>query len=175
MSWAHFRTILKMKLQIQSRSGYHVIVWSDTFDPSLATLITSFPELVLGHRIAIASCDSGPFQPDQAEMAQGWTVQGALVISPCVQSISDLPTPGFDEWYVYDGDTCPEHHASFVNHYSFSPLDEHSEFAKDFWKQVERFQPLHALGAGPSMMFFLTRDETVYKKLQTTSIISGAL
>lgn len=157
-----------MHAQSHYRPGYHVIVWSDGFDPSLATLITSFPELVLGHRVAVASCDGGTFQPDLTDMAKGWTVQGTQAISPRVHSISDLPTPGFDEWYVYDEDPCIEHHASFVNHYSFSPLDEYSECTKVFWKQVERFQPLHVLGAGTPVMFFLTRDEAVYKKIQNT-------
>ncbi len=113
---------MNIKMQTKSQSGYHVIVWSYAFDPSLATLITSFPELVLGQRVAVASCDGGPFQPDRTDMAKGWTVQGTLAISPRVQSISDLPTPGFDEWYVYDEDACIEHHASFVNQYDFRRL-----------------------------------------------------
>lgn len=157
-----------MKMQTLSFSGYHVMVWSANFDPSLAALITSVPELVLGHSIAVASCDSAPFLADEVDMAKGWAIHDRLAISPRVQSISDLPTPGFDEWYVYDGEVPTSHHASFVNHHDFSPLDEHSKQAEDFWKQVERFQPLHVLGAGASTMFLLTRDEAIYKKLQHT-------
>lgn len=157
-----------MHAQSHYRPGYHVIVWADDFDPSLATLIASVPELVLGHRVAIASCDSGPFQVDEEDMAKGWAIIGRLAISPRVQSISDLPTPGFDEWYVYESDVPREEHASFVNHHDFSPFDENSKQTENFWKQVERFQPLHVLGAGASTMFLVTRDEAIHKKWQHT-------
>jgi len=157
-----------MHAQSHYRPGYHVIVWADNFDPSLATLITSFPELILGHRVAIASCDSGPFQVDEEDMAKGWAILGRLAISPRVQSISDLPTPGFDEWYVYESDVPREEHASFVNHHDFSLFDENSKQTENFWKQVERFQPLHVLGAGASTMFLVTRDEAIHKKWQHT-------
>lgn len=146
--------------------GYHVIVWTDNFDPSLATLIQSYPELVLGRQVAIAACDGGPYQPDQAEMARGWTLNNKLAVSPRVQSIADLPTPGFDEWYVYEGELPRAQHAISVNHFEFSVLDEQSEQARVFWSQVENFQPLHVLGAGAGSMFVLSRDEQIHRQLQ---------
>lgn len=148
-----------------SRSGYWVVEWADGFDPSLADLMLQFPEAVIGHRIAIASCDSGPFSPSQPEMEKGWTTHNALAVSPCVQSAAELPTPGFDEWYVYDVEAPSDHHKSFVNRFGFSPLDAESEDTKDFWAQVEHFRPLHVLGAGTPTMFFATQDEAMYRRM----------
>jgi len=67
-------------------------------------------------------------------------------VSPRVQDIADLPTPGFDEWYVYEGELPREQHAISVNHFGFSILDEQSEQAQVFWSQVENFQPFACMG-----------------------------
>ncbi|MFZ6875716.1 hypothetical protein ACO0LF_26920 [Undibacterium sp. Di27W] len=160
-----------MQIQTHYLHGYHIIVWTDTFDPSLTTLIQSCPELVLGRHVAIAACDSGPYQPDQAEMARGWVVHDTLAVSPPVQDIADLPTPGFDEWYVYETEPPREQHAVSVNHFGFSVPDEQSEQARVFWSQVEKFQPLHVLWAGAGAMFVLTRDEQIHRQLQKIFIM----
>ncbi|BBB68328.1 hypothetical protein UNDYM_4075 [Undibacterium sp. YM2] len=146
--------------------GYHIIVWTDNLDLSLAPLIQSCPELVMGQHVAIAACDGGPYLPDQVEMARGWTLNNKLAVSPRVQDITDLPTPGFDEWYVYEGEAPRAQHAISVNRFGFSVLDEQSEQARVFWSQVENFQPLHVLGAGVGSMFVLSRDEQIHRQLQ---------
>lgn len=148
-----------------SRFGYWVVEWADGFDPSLADLMLQFSEAVIGNRIAIASCDSGPFLPNDAETKNGWTIHNALAISPRIQSVAELPTPGFDEWYVYDLDVPFDHHNSFVNRFGFSPLDTEGGDAEKFWVQVENFRPLHVLGAGTPTMFFATRDEAMFMKI----------
>ncbi|BBB62370.1 hypothetical protein UNDKW_4097 [Undibacterium sp. KW1] len=160
-----------MQTKTHYRHGYHIIVWTDIFDPSLTTLIQSCPELVMGQHVAIAACDGGHYLPDQAEMARGWTLNNKLAVSPRVQSIADLPTPGFDEWYVYEGETPRAQHAISVNHFEFSVLDEQSEQARVFWSQVESFQPLHVLGAGAGSMFVLSRDEQIHRQLQKIFIM----
>ncbi|MFZ6642318.1 hypothetical protein ACO0LL_21525 [Undibacterium sp. TC4M20W] len=155
-----------MQTQTHYRHGCHIFVWTGIADPSLATLIQSCPELVLGRQVTIAACDGGPYQPDQEEMARGWVVHNTLAVSPHVQDIADLPTPGFDEWYVYEAEPPREQHAVSVNHFEFSVLDEQSEQARVFWSQVESFQPLHVLGAGAGFMFVLSRDEQIHRQLQ---------
>ena len=149
------------------RSGYWVVEWADEFDPNLANLLPRFPEIVCGYRVAIASCDSGPFEPTQAEYAKGWVKRNEVAVSPTVVEASELPTPGFDEWYVYVGDAPEAHHKSFVNRWGFAPLDESNPEFQDFWGQVERFQPLHVVGAGTPTMFFATRDEAIFRKVSS--------
>ena len=148
-----------------SRSGYWVVEWAGGFDPSLTDLVPRFPEMVVGHRIAIASCDSGPFVPTPDELEKGWFRQNEVAISPRLQDVSDLPMPGFDEWYVYDLEAPTDHIRSFVNRFGFAPLDEGNSETQDFWAQVERLRPLHVLGAGTPTMFFARRDETIYRRV----------
>ena len=147
-----------------TKAGYWVIAWADGFDPSLDDLLPHLPETVVGRRILIASFDSGQFVPTQGELDSGWSLQGNQAVSPPVQSASDLPAVGFDEWYVYEGDVPREHHKAFVNRLGFSPLDPACMEANQFWEQVKRFQPLHVLGAGTPTMFLVTRDEQTYAR-----------
>lgn len=148
-----------------SKSGYWVVEWADGFDPSLADLVPRFPEIVVGHRIAIASCDSGPFLPTRDELDEGWTMRNEVAISPILHDTSHLPMPGFDEWYVYDHEASMEDLRSFVNWLGFAPLNDENSETQDFWAQVERFRPLHVLGAGTPTMFFATRDEAVFRRV----------
>jgi hypothetical protein len=149
------------------RSGYWVVEWADEFDPNLADFVLRFPEIVRGHRIAIASCDSGSFEPTQAEYAQGWIKKNEMAVSPVVDVVSALPMPGFDEWYVYPGEVPDEHHRLFVNRYGFAPLDELNSETQDFWDQVETLRPLHVVGAGTPTMFFATQDEAIFRKVSS--------
>ncbi|MES2508843.1 MAG: hypothetical protein V4625_02895 [Pseudomonadota bacterium] len=136
----------------------------DDFDPNLADLLDRFPEIVRGHRVAIASCDSGAFEPTQVEYAKGWIKAAKLAISPVVDVVSDLPMPGFDEWYVYSGEVPDAHHQTFINRWGFAPLDEVNPETKVFWMQVVQFRPLHVVGAGTTM-FFATQDQEFFRKI----------
>ncbi len=146
------------------QAGYWVVTWADGFDPSLDDLLPHVPEAVVGHRVLIASFDSGQFCPTQDELEHGWSVQGNQAISPLVQAAADVPAVGFDEWYIYDGEVPHEHHRAFVNRLGFSPLDTTCLDANEFWEQVKRFQPLNVLGAGTPTMFLVTRDEQIYAR-----------
>lgn len=150
-----------------TRSGYWVVEWADGFDPSLADLVPRFPEMVVGHRIAIASCDSGPFVPTPTELKEGWSMRNEVAVSPVLRDTSALPMPGFDEWYVYDLEASTDKLRSFVNRLGFAPLDEGNFETQDFWTQVERLRPLHVLGAGTPTMFFATRDEAIFRRVSS--------
>lgn len=149
------------------RSGYWVVQWADGFDPNLSDLMDHLPEIVRGHRVAVASCDSGSFEPTPVEYAKGWTKRNEVAVSPKVDLVSELPMPGFDEWYVYTDEPPGERHRSFVNRWGFSPWDESNEEAQVFWTQLEQLRPLHVIGAGTTM-FLATQDETIFRKASST-------
>ncbi|WP_120349274.1 hypothetical protein [Paraburkholderia fungorum] len=121
------------------------------------------PQLLIGRYVAIASCDSGPYTPTADEFAAGWSKIEALAISPKVEAVSQLPAPGFDEWYVYDWSNGLAPHANFVNRWGFSALNSDDEYTNTFWDQVTRRAPLHVLGAGCPALFLVTRDEALFK------------
>ena len=147
------------------RSGYWIIQWSSDWDPSLSALVEVVPEIVLEKVVAITSCDSGQYTPLPKEIAEGWHLRGTTAVSPPVVSPSVLPTPGFDEWYVYD--VAPEAYPdrNFVNRFGFSPLAQNSDDADAFWRQVAATGPLHALGAGTPNMYFITRNRDAFERL----------
>jgi hypothetical protein len=157
--------------------GYWVIQWTEDWDPSLADLLAAAPELVLGKRIAITSCDSGPYIPSEAELAGGWCVIDRIAVSPKVEAISELPVPGFDEWYVFDSipAVCPKR--NFVNRYGFSPLGLDDDELRSFWLQIETARPVHVLGAGAPNMFLVTRNQDVFERVKrfNTSLDMAAL
>lgn len=145
--------------------GSWVIEWSDHFDPDLWDFVPHFPEIVLGHRVAITSFDSGPFEPTQDEYAKGWSKQESVAISPVVEDVKELPAVGFDEWYVYPADVPNLPTQSFVNRFGFAPLNEQSAETQEFWNQVVKCQPLHVIGAGAPTLFFATKELAILQKI----------
>ena len=68
---------------------------------------------------------------------------------------------------MYAGEAPEAHHRSFVNRWGFAPRDESNRESHDFWAQVEKFQPLHVVGAGTPTMFLATRDEAIFRKVSS--------
>jgi hypothetical protein len=106
--------------------------------------------------------------PTKEEFSAGWTQHGTLALSPRISAVSQLPSPGFDEWYVYDSHAGLSPHQNFVNRFQFSALATKDEFTEKFWKQVVELQPLHVLGAGLPSLFVVTRDEVIFKAITRT-------
>lgn len=145
------------------RAGYWVAEWEDGTDACMDDLTQRCPQVVIGRYDAIASCDSGPYTPTGDEFKAGWRRFGALALSPKVRAVAELPTPGFDEWYVYDRNPELTPHANFVNTGGFSVLNSVKEDTNAFWDQVMRLTPLHVLGAGSPTLFLATRDEALFR------------
>ena len=150
-------------MRTSERTGYRIVEWSDGTDGDLKNLVLSCPELVLGRRVAIASCDSGPYRPTNEELAAGWSSTGGLAVSPIVKGVSQLPMPGYDEWYVYDTPIRFEPHANFVNRLGFSALNIDDEYTDAFWRQVVKLASLHVLGSGTPGLFLATRDHALFE------------
>jgi len=151
------------------RYGYWAIQWSAAWDPSLAGVIRVAPELVLAKRVALTACDSGPYLPSQDEIRDGWSLVDNIAISTAVTRSAELPTPGFDEWYVFDSMPQRIPKRKHVDLYGFSVLDD-GDAAESFWEQVRDTQPLHVLGAGTPNMFFVTRDRGSFQRIQGLNI-----
>lgn len=146
------------------RHGYWAVEWSAAWDPSLADVIRLAPALVLGKRIAITSCDSGPYVPSQEERRDGWRLVETTAISKAITRPAELPAPGFDEWYIFDSMPQLIPKRNHVNQYGFSVLDD-GDAAESFWKQVTVTKPLHVLGAGTPNMFFVSRDREIFQQV----------
>jgi len=152
-------------IRVGYRAGYWVAEWEGGTDAWMGELTQRCPQLVIGRYIVVASCDSGPYTPTSDKVGAGWRRFGALAYSPKVQSVIEFPTPGFDEWYVYDRNQEFVPHENFVNTWGFSVLSSERERTKAFWDQVIRLEPLHVLGAGSPTLFLVTRDEVLFRAM----------
>ncbi|MFP3995917.1 hypothetical protein SHV74_15365 [Pseudomonas capeferrum] len=80
-----------------------------------------------------------------------------------MRRIAQLPTPGFDEWYVFERLPDWTKLSKFRSAIAFQPFADGVK-ADEFWSQIEDLQPEHALlGACPSLLL-ITRDEAVYER-----------
>lgn len=156
---------------VENKAGYWVLQWSTQWDPSLSDLAKAAPHLVIGNYVAITSCDSGLYRPSEEELAIGWRAESLATISPRIGRLDELPTPGFDEWYVFDHSPTSIPGRNHVNRFGFSILAD-DESSRSFWSQVKATQPVHALGCGTPNMFLVTRDETIVNSLRGICLLS---
>jgi hypothetical protein len=153
------------------RFGYWAIQWSTAWDPSLTDLLRIAPELVLGKRVAITSCDSGSYVPSKDEMDAGWSLVETIAITKEIVQTAELPAPGFDEWYVFDSIPRVVPMRNHVNMYDFSVLHQ-CAVAESFWEQVRTTQPLHVLGAGTPSIFLVTRDRESFERMKALDVLA---
>jgi hypothetical protein len=109
--------------------------------------------------------------PSKDEMSAGWRLVETISISKEVAQPAELPTPGFDEWYVFDSIPRVVPMRNHVNQYDFSVLHECGA-AESFWEQVRKTQPLHILGAGTPSMFLVTRDREIFERVKESNVLA---
>jgi hypothetical protein len=166
-----------------ARDGYR---WYQSAQPSLGELLDRVPSLVVGRYVAVTSYDSGPLRLGEDEHRIGWTSSEAVAYSPHIANPREIPTDGYDEWYVFRRTTSLERPEVFVNYGRFglqSPgpfLDRldptwDSSLAREqddwlatcqrrFWNQLARLQPETYLAEGDNL-FCVTRNEKAFESL----------
>jgi hypothetical protein len=121
-------------------------------------LLRLCPQIVLGKYVAITSIDSGAFKPTEKEVAVGWQSRGKIAYSPQVQRVEEIPSAGWDEWYIFDKPLdlgtshlaenifeAPQeqgHVSDFVNYgFALHPPERAEKLALLFWPQIDRIRP----------------------------------
>ena len=137
---------------VGSEGLYEWLVTDQQFD-----LLQACPEVVLGKYVAITSIDSGVLVPTEKETAAGWQSREKIAYSPQIQSVAEVPSGGWDEWYIFDkpvdlgtshlGENIFEvpqeqgHVSDFVNYgFALHPPDR-KHLATLFWQQIARIRP----------------------------------
>jgi hypothetical protein len=152
---------MTVEMRTTERAGYSALQWQDGYDVNLGDVIRQHPELVLGHQVVIAWSDSDRYHLTAAQIAAGWEAVGDLVVSPVITDIAQLPTPGFDEWYVFERMPDRDRLSRFGGAVEFRPFGEGAE-ADEFWEQIADLRPVHGLfGGGPGLVV-ISRDSAVY-------------
>jgi hypothetical protein len=166
-------------------SGQHgEYFWVEAPELTLHALISAFPDVVRGRRVAITSFDSGAFRPNSEELAAGWQELGTVALSPVVQAVKDLPTGGYDEWYVDATLPVGFEPQVFINYGGFSlrspdyivdelrptwdrqgaqvERDRILEQQAQFWSQLERLRPTGYLAEG-DLLIYVARDTRLFQ------------
>ncbi len=159
-------------LTVGSEGFYEWLVTDQQFD-----LLQICPEIVLRKRVAITSIDSGSLVPTEKETAAGWRSRGKIAYSPRIQSIEEVPSDGWDEWYIFDepvdlgtshlGENIFEvpqeqrHVSVFVN-YGFA-LDppKRASLSDSFWPQMSRIRP-ESYVADNDYLTFVSCNKTLF-------------
>jgi hypothetical protein len=100
------------------RGVYSWIEWNYQAD-FLSNLLRSFPELVVGRYLINTSFDSGPLPRSDDEIANGWDELNGSTLSPLISTADEIPTCGYDEWYVFQQPSRLECFEVFVNYGGF--------------------------------------------------------
>jgi hypothetical protein len=95
--------------------------------------------------------------PNEKERAAGWQSRGKIAYSPQVKSVEEIPSAGWDEWYIFDRpvDLGTSHlgenifevpqeqgHLSVLVNYGFAlHPPERSNLATLFRPQIARIRP----------------------------------
>jgi hypothetical protein len=144
-------------------------------------LLQICPEIVLGQYVAITSIDSGAFVPTEEEMVAGWQSRGRIAYSPQVRSVEEIPSAGWDEWYIFDTPVdlgvshlaenvfeVPQeqgHLSVFVNYAFALHPPERASLATLFWPQIARIRP-ESYVADNDYLTFVTMNKRLFAALR---------
>jgi hypothetical protein len=156
-------TSTTVEIQISANIEYRALQWGDDYEFNLGDLIRQLPELVLGRHVAIAWSDSGSYYLSAHEIADGWHRVGDFAISPLITDIAQLPTPGFDEWYIFEHLPDCATLSRFSTAIAFAPFADFG-MADPFWSQVQELQPMHALHGGVDLLL-ITQDAAMLESV----------
>lgn len=124
-------------------------------------------EFHAGQRLCITAFDSVTIKPAPEEEALGWTLLGDALVSPPLARQLQIPSGGYDEWYIFEAlpasfvaSDCYVNYADF--HLadprelpaSLDPPRDHSRFdwlapiQERFWRDMERLNPSSYIADG---------------------------
>lgn len=96
---------------------------------TLVDILDAVPELVRDRRVCVAALDGAPVRLLEPEIARGWTMHGALAVSPAdaddagdagdagdaMDTLAGFAREEYAEWYVVDGEPPSGEIETFVN------------------------------------------------------------
>lgn len=95
-------------------------------------------EYCSGYTLYLATFDSGPLLPTQEELAQGWKVNGEIMVSPPLSDNVTIPHEQYDEWYLSEyGLIFPTNLERYVNYGGFRlhTVNDDSEITEPTWER----------------------------------------
>jgi len=172
-------------LTVGSEGLYEWLVSDQQFD-----LLQLCPEVVLRRYVAITSIDSGSLVPTEKQTRAGWQSRGKIAYSLRVQSVEEIPSAGWDEWYIFDkavdlgashlADSIfevpqePGHVSVFVNYGFALHPPERAKLATLFWPQIARISP-ESYVADNDYLTFVSGNKALFASvLDAVKTLDGA-
>jgi len=137
------------------------------------------------YTLYLATFDSGPLLPNTEEIAQGWQVEGEIMVSPPLSSTVVIPYEQYDEWYLSKNKLkFPTNLERYVNYCGFSLCSDNVEnetsnptmekqasnsmqpLQDEFWKQLLQISPHTFIAIGDNDIL-VSRDEALIKHVAT--------
>lgn len=125
-----------------------------------------FDSHLLGKYICVTAFDSALLTISPDEKNNGWRTLNGIAISPKIKNDSEIPTAGFDEWYIFS--SAPTKFAveeKFVN-YSNLDLSEDSDDVTRFWTEIEKHQPQIYISEG-NRLTIASSDKELIRRIES--------
>ena len=147
---------------------YSWIVSSETLDDPTSVVVPWHR----GLHLYIVAFDGSPLELCSKEVAAGWSLlQNSVAVSPPLEEALEVPTGGYDEWYICEGTACIDAEIEiFVNYGGFNlecptnlaqsfgatqagdKFDFLAPIQERFWNQIERYQPHSYIATGDNLI-----------------------
>jgi len=122
-----------------------------------------FGRQMIGKFVYVTALDSIPVTLSSNEKIEGWRTTMEIAISPAIDDQTTIPSGDFSEWYIFDSGIVElDVKQKFVNIFDFD-LREDSIEVNDFWKTIERSQPVIYISEGNRLTIVTSDDELVRK------------
>lgn len=127
--------------------------WFQTFDSNFTInrFLKEFIQHLVDKYVCVSSFDSGGLYISNDEKLLGWKAVDNVATSPQIKVNTNIPTAGFDEWYVFP--KLPETiklSDTYVNHGTFNLYND-SYIVNKFWEDIEVNQPIIYISDGDSL------------------------
>lgn len=149
------------------RGQHNNYFWFQTFDTdfTIDRFLKEFKQHLIDKYVSVTSFDSGGLYLSDEEKQIGWTDINEIATSPAVKKETDIPTAGFDEWYVFvKRPSTIKLTDVYVNYGSFN-LEESSDLLKNFWQDIEHNHPDIYVAEGDSLKI-VTTDEKLKEDIE---------
>ena len=149
------------------RGFYNKYSWFQTFDTdfTIDRFLKEFKQHLIDKYVSVTSFDSGGLYISDEEKQAGWLDIDEIATSPAIKKETDIPTAGYDEWYVFTKRPLKiKLKDVYVNYVGFN-LAENSDLVKNFWLDLEFNQPVMYVAEGDSLIV-VTTDEGLKQDIE---------
>lgn len=128
------------------------------------SLLKSHSEFIINNYVAISCFDSGNIVWSDDELADGYKYYGSIPFTKKISNPWEIPSAGYDEWYLFEEPREFQLSQTFINYSGFSLHNDPSNMLDQFWTQLNSANPVKFI-AQNGHFIFITQIENEYNIL----------